>query len=270
MSTPIEPDGTGEAPTYAVKSMDNALRTLLMFQASPSLRLTDVATALGVGRSTAHRLLAMLEFRGFVTRDAGSKAYRAGGALVELAVSAASFVDVRELARPHLERLRNEVGETVHLMMLEGPTARFVDGVEGPQGLRVGSRTGLRIPAYSTSGGKVLLAQLDPAVVAALYPRGLRAITPETLTDRETLNAELQEVRERGYATNFGESELRVSGVAVCVVGPGGGPIAAVTVAAPAERLTTRDAIRVAAQVTDAARRVAASIGGARLGHGAA
>ncbi len=253
-------------PPYPLHSVDNALRVLLMLEEAAPLRLTDVATRLGVARSTAHRLLGMLEYRGFVARDGRSKTYRAGSALIELSSAAARSVDIREAAQPHMQALRAATAETVHLLMLEGPSVRFVDGLEGPQGLRVGARTGLRAPAYATSGGKALLAQLDDAVVDVLFPRGLRQVTRATVADRDQLREELARVRRAGYATNFGESEQRVSGVGVCVVGPVGRPVAALAVAAPSERLSPDDAPAiarvVAREVQDFATRLGGSGGG--------
>jgi DNA-binding IclR family transcriptional regulator len=169
---------------------------------------------------------------------------------------------VREVARPHRSALRAATSETVHLLMLEGAWVRFIDGLESPRALRVGSRTGLRLPAYATSGGKALLAQLDDAVVAALYPSSLRQITSQTVADRPGLLAELERVRTVGYATNFGESESRVSGVAACVIGPAGRPVAALAVAAPSERLTADVIPEVAKQVVRVVQEFATSLGG--------
>lgn len=255
-------------PPYPLHSVDNALRVLLMLQDSAPLRLVDVAARLGVARSTAHRLLAMLEYRGFAARDGHGKAYRAGAALIELAAGATRSIDVRELARPHMEALRSATAETVHLLMLEGPSVRFVDGLEGPQGLRVGARTGLRAPAYAISGGKALLAQLDDAVVDVLFPRGLRQVTRETVAERQQLHAELERVRDAGYATNFGESEQRVSGVAVSVVGPAGRPVAALAVAAPSERLVPADAAAIARAIALEVLALAERLGGSGRGMG--
>lgn len=81
--------------------------------------------------------------------------------------------DLLTIARPHLEHLANTVSETTHLMVLEGNGARFLDGVEGPQALRVSYRTGTLLPAHVTSGGKALLAALPADRLRALYPNGL-------------------------------------------------------------------------------------------------
>jgi DNA-binding IclR family transcriptional regulator len=240
-------------PQYPVQAVDNALQVLLLLRDRPVVRLSEVAVELGVARSTAHRLLATLLHRGFVAQDRESRAYRAGGVLVEIAVGALGALDLRALAAPHMHRLRQDVSETVHLMALEGRTVRFIDGVEGPRVLRVGSRIGVRVPAYSTSGGKALLACLDPRAVEAMYPPRLRQLTDDTITTRSELLADLERVRARGYATNVGESEARVAAVGAAVRGPTGHPLVAVVAAAPAERLSGDALADVGARVARAA-----------------
>src|SRR3954463_615537 len=120
-SEPASPAPTyGATPQYPIESVDNALRVLLLLGERPSLRLTDVSQYLGVASSTAHRLLAMLQFRGYVRQDAATRSYVPGPTLDSLAFSLLRRLDVRNRARPVLERLNRELGETVHLGRLEG------------------------------------------------------------------------------------------------------------------------------------------------------
>src|SRR3954464_5674798 len=137
-------------PDYPLRSVDNALRLISLLRERGSMRLADVAGALGTSPSTAHRLLAMLEYHGVARRDPETRAYEPG----------AGVVDLRALARPALERLCDQVGETVHLVGLRGASVVFLDSVETSHGLRVGSRVGVEMPAHCTAGGKALLAQL--------------------------------------------------------------------------------------------------------------
>src|SRR5262245_16799298 len=148
-------------PSYPVGAAGNALRTVSLLHERGELRVAEVADHLGVARSTAHRVLAMLVFHGFAEQDR-RKVYLPGPALRAISGSAAPPPDLITVAHPHLQRLAASVGETVHLMVLDGNGTRFVDGVEGPHALRVGSRTGNLLPAHVTSGGKTLLAELPP------------------------------------------------------------------------------------------------------------
>ena len=128
------------------------------------------------------------------------------------------------------------VRETTHLMVLEGNGTRFLDGVEGPQALRVGYRTGALLPAHVTSGGKALLAELPPERLRALYPNGLPGEGAKAPEDVERLVAELTAIRRAGWALNLQESERGVNAVGVCVRDHTGTAVAAVAVAAPSAR----------------------------------
>jgi DNA-binding IclR family transcriptional regulator len=218
-------------------SVRNALRVLLLLRDRGSARVTDVSAHLGVAPSTAHRLLSTLRAEGFVDQEPGSRRYRLGLTLLTMAREALTDRTLPRLARPHLERLCAEVNETVNLLVLDAAEAMFVDGVEGRHALRVAPRTGDRIPAFTAAGGKVLLAELDEEQVRTLHARGLPRVTEATITDVDELLADLRRSRTRGYALNLSESVPDVHAVGVVVRDRCGGPLAALTVSAPASRL---------------------------------
>ncbi len=157
-------------PAYPIASVNNALLLLLLFREQPRVRLTDACKYLGVAHSTAHRLLAMLAHHGFVQQEPVTRAYVAGPALVEVGLAVVGSLNVREQARPAMEELAAETGETVHLGALEGNQVRYVDGLESERALRVVARTGTLAPAHCTSLGKALLALMTDEQVARLYP----------------------------------------------------------------------------------------------------
>lgn len=234
-------------PSYPVGAAGNALRILLLLHERGELRVTDVAEHLEVARSTAHRLLAMLVFHGFAEQDRHHR-YRPGPALRELRGVPAPPPDLITTARPHLQQLAESTRETTHLMVLEGNGSRFLDGVEGPQTLRVTHRAGLLLPAHTTSGGKALLAELPAERFRALYPNGL----PEM----DRLIGQLAAVRRAGHALNLQESERGVNAVGACVRGPSGTPVAAVAVAAPSSRAPRSRLTAMAEALTATARRI--------------
>lgn len=248
-------------PRYPINSVDNALRLLLMFREEQVIRVSEASSTLGVGRSTAHRLLAMLEYRGFIRQDADTKAYRSGPALVDIGLSIIRSMDIRQHLRPYLEQLRDELGETVQLMVLEGATALFIDSVESAKALRTSSRIGRSYPAHATSGGKVLLAELSPRRLAELYPsEKLPGVTEESITSRTQLEQELERIRQRGYGTNWAESEPDVAAVAVAIKGAFGTPRAAIAVSAPLSRLDEAHAPTVAQAITAIAEQASAAL----------
>ncbi|WP_206440810.1 IclR family transcriptional regulator [Streptomyces scabichelini] len=233
--------GRSPSPSYPVSAAGNALRVVRLLHELDELRVMDVADRLGVARSTAHRILAMLVFEGFAAQDR-HKVYRPGPALQAIRGSqAAPPPDLTTIAHPHLRRLADAVRETTHLMVLEGNGTRFLDGMEGPQALRVSYRTGTLLPAHVTSGGKALLAALPADRLRSLYPNGLpgdRAKASEASEDLERLMNELVSVRRHGYALNLQESERGVHAVGACVRDRTGTAVAAVAVAAPSVRCT--------------------------------
>ncbi|WP_028921033.1 IclR family transcriptional regulator [Pseudonocardia acaciae] len=222
-------------PWYPIESADNVLRLLLLLSERRRLRVVDAAEHLGVARSTAHRLLRALSYRDFAVQDA-HKAYRPGPAFERLMLPGPSTQDLRVVLHRHLERLHAELGETCHLMVLEGNGARFVDCVECAHVLRIGSRVGMLLPAHVTSGGKALLAELSSEQLTSLYPRDLPASPGGAPIARTALRRQLAAVRRRGYATNLEESERGILAVGACVRDAAGRAVAGLAVAAPSAR----------------------------------
>jgi DNA-binding IclR family transcriptional regulator len=247
-----------QAPAYPVQSVANALEILLLLRDQETIGVAEASGRLGVARSTAHRLLSMLEHYGFASQDPVSRQYRFGTALVGLGLTAAHRMDVRRRARPHMERLAGEVEETVTLMILEGVDVRFVDSVESPRPIRVGARVGLSRPAHCTSAGKAILASLSAEELDKLYPsERLPAITERSLTDKADLLSTLAEVRRLGYGTNFGESDADLAAVGVAIPDVVGSPKAGLGISAPATRLTPQRIEQIATASTRAARLIA-------------
>ena len=112
-------------PAYPISSVENALRLLVILRDREEIRVSDASAELGVARSTAHRLIAMLHSYGLVEQDPGSRAYRVGPVLAELGLSSLRQVDVRAQLRPFLEALSADVGETVHLRGAAPEVKRF-------------------------------------------------------------------------------------------------------------------------------------------------
>src|SRR3989440_55608 len=177
-------------PRAGVSAVENALRLLELYREREVLGVSETARLLGVGRSTAHRLLTTLRARGFVVQD-GSRAYRVGPALRELGAAIAESGVVRNRCRPYMQALCDELGETVNLVSLRGSDAVFVDSVETQRPLRVAGREGVVLPAYAASAGKALLAALPVDVLRELYAdEGLTPLTERTLRTRTALETQ--------------------------------------------------------------------------------
>jgi DNA-binding IclR family transcriptional regulator len=241
-------DGVGRLPQYPIKSVDDALRILLLFGERSEVRLTDVSEYLGVASSTAHRMLAALAYRGFVRQDQRTKVYRPGAALTGVAFSILQRFDFRAALRPFLERLNAEFRETVHLGMLDGTMVRFIDAIESPQGVRVASRLGMSMPATATSTGKAMLARMTDAEIRALYPdEKLAGLTDKSIATRTELERQIAQIRACGYALSAEESEHGVSSVAAAF-DPGAAPARlAFNVSVPTSRMARADQQRMGA-----------------------
>lgn len=242
-------------PAYPIASVDNALKLLLLFGHRPTVRLSEASAYLDVAHSTAHRLLAMLAYHGFVRQDPTTKAYAPGPALLEVGLAVVHRMDIRATARPVLEELWAKTGETVHLAVLEGVDVRYLDCVESDKTLRVTARTGTLLPAHCTSVGKALLAAFTPQEVDALFSDDspLTAVTSRSIQSLPALTQHLEEVRKRGYATNRGESEDGVASVAVAVCDHTNRPVVGISVAAPFGRMNNRQTREVAKMLREAA-----------------
>jgi DNA-binding IclR family transcriptional regulator len=248
-------------PTYPIGSVDNALRLLRLFGEHRSIRIAEASREIGVARSTAHRMMQMLQYHGFVRQDTESKAYLAGDELIRIGLSVVRLLDLRTLAHPVMESLVRELQETVHVVERRDSDVFFLESVESPRNLRAGSRAGMLLPAFCTATGKVLLADLAPEVLRELYPkRTFAGLTEKTQTSREDLEKELELVRERGYATNFGESEIDIAAIAVPVRDRRGTVRAGLAVSAPVTRVEPGDVPQIADSLKAGAARLEAAL----------
>lgn len=252
-------DENQNAPRGRIQSVDHALRLLLLFQERPLLRVTTVAEELGIAPSTAHRLMTTLVHRGFVTQNRVSKAYRLGPSVIELVLQRTRSTELRDVSEPHLRSLAALLGETVNLLVLEGDSVLFVAGVESDQQTRTHVLTGTLLPAYATSGGKLMLAEMSRDSLREIYPSGLLKLTPHTLTFTELLD-ELALVTMRGYAINEQESQLGLSAIAVPLRDRSGRTCAAVALSMPSSRMSPELTREVITRLRECATRIRADL----------
>lgn len=250
-------------PSYPIESVGRALRLLGLVAERGAISVSVAAEQLGVARSTAHRMLSTLVGEGFVRQDPATKAYGPGMRMLEVGLAAVRNLDVREAARPELERLRDELGETVHLVLLEGTYILFVDSIESNRAVRVGSRTGMRLPAHCTAAGKVILAELPAVALEAYLADPPPGVTPHSIIDVEAIRAEIALTAQRGWATNFEESEDGLSAVAAVIPEPSGSPRSSITVSLPAGRLSPERAPEIAEATLRATQAIGARLLGA-------
>ena len=230
------------AETPAVESVDRALRVLEELAAhGAGASLEQLAGATGLPKSSLHRTLAALRERGFVAQQQDGR-YLIGPELLRVAFDFYEGFDVRVVLRPELERLRDELNETVHLGVLDGGDVVYLDKLESRHSISLTSKVGGRNPAHCTAVGKALLAWTYPSApeirewVARFGP--LEARTNHTITSTDKLAREMARIRSDGYARDMEESEVGVRCVAAPVLLGASRPRAAFSVSAPRGRLS--------------------------------
>jgi DNA-binding IclR family transcriptional regulator len=250
-----EPETTRRARAR-IQSVDRAVDLLHAIARAPQpIVLAELAVVVGLGRSTAWRLLATMENRGLIDRDGPSGGYVMGPGALMLAAGAGER-PLLQRARPALSRLARETGETASLAMPRRFGLYYIEQVDPPTRVAANWR-GIELALHATSSGKAFLAHLPSGEREALLAQPLVRYTDSTITDRRSLGAELDATIRRGYATCSGELEDREFGVSAAVLDKLGRPLAAVGVWGPVERLPTGRFDELGASVS----RVAAEVG---------
>jgi DNA-binding IclR family transcriptional regulator len=219
--------------------MDRGLRVLSVLSDGKSRTLTDLSEEIGLSSSTTFRLLATLAYHNYVERDEQSGAYRLGLACLELARAYHAGNTIRQAALPHLEKLRDNTSETVHLAVLDKMEVVYLEKLHGLHAVGLmSSRVGGRLPSHCTGLGKALLAYVDPQEVREYFSKhGLTGYTETTIQDLDELMIHLEQIRKRGYAFDHGEREVEVCCVAVPLFDADGRTVAALSVSGPQTRL---------------------------------
>lgn len=214
------------------QSLARALRILVSL-GDGDRSLDQLATELAVHKTTVLRLLRTLEAERFVRRD-DSHRYQLGSRLFALADTAQEQRLVRAVAGPHLRELNRRTGQTVHLAAYENGEVIYIDKLDSVQSVRMYSRIGVPAALHCTAVGKVLLAaRPERERVALLAGLDYQRYTANTITDAESLRAELDRVRAQGWAQDHAEHEPFVNCIGAPVQDGHGRVVAAVSVSVP-------------------------------------
>ncbi|MFE7772932.1 IclR family transcriptional regulator [Streptomyces sp. NPDC057445] len=247
----------------SVQSVDRAVSVLESLARHGEAGVTEIANELGVHRSTAFRLLGVLENRGLVAQSRERGKYYLGAGVLRLAGAAAVRLDISQEGVPLCRELADELGETVNIAVLDGPAAVNIAQARGQASVTSYNWLGRRTPLHATSSGKVLLAHGPASVRDEVLAGRLERFTEHTVTSARTLRAQLAATAENGFATAVEELETGLNAVAAPVRGHDGAVLGALSTSGPAYRLVMERLPVLADRTAAAARELSR-----RLGHG--
>jgi IclR family pca regulon transcriptional regulator len=250
-------------PRYS-QSLERGLAILGCFTPErPVLGIAEIATELGVSRSTTHRYVITLFALGYLEQDS-SRRYRLGLAVTDLGMSVLNATGLREHAHPFVQELRRDTSYTVSMAVLDGAEIVYVDRAPSFRNeVDLGLDTGSRLPAYATAMGKVLLASLPEREQSELLASiKLTQRGPNTITSKNALRVELEQISEEGFAVNDQELVEDVHAIAVPVRAVSGKVAAALGLSADISTISLEELVdALGPHLVSTADRISARLG---------
>jgi len=246
---------------HSIQSIERALLILETLSRYPQgIGVTELGTCVGLHKSTAHRLLSTLRAFGYVEQYRDSERYRLGNKILSLGLEVLANLDFRKEALPFMRELVEISRETVQLAVLDSHQVLVVERDQSPETITV--NLGLRADVHCTAEGKVLLAyRRVEDVVRILNESQMRQYTVNTITDVNNMLAQLEKVRNQGYAINAEELAEGLRAVAAPVFDHSGRVIAALSISGPTSRLTLERMVRLVTVLKEACSSVSARLG---------
>lgn len=223
----------------SIRAVERALDVLLCFSnQTPQLNMTQISEMVGMHKSTVHRLLATLERKHFVKRDALTGIYRPGPRLLQMAYLTLEDQDIRKITIPYMRSLVEKYRETMDLAILDEGEVLFVEAIESPQRVKLAASPGQRLPAISTASGKAILAFLAEETAKEIRKKNNYQFKPYKPLSESAFINDLANTRTRGYSVDLEELERGIHAVGAPIFNEKGVPIASIAVAGPAFRLS--------------------------------
>jgi IclR family pca regulon transcriptional regulator len=249
---------------YYIEALGRGLQILEAFsEQSPSLSLTEIASTVGLDKSTVFRSVYTLESLGYLERDPETKRYRPGLKVLRLGFDVLNNLEMAQIAQPYLKALSGKCGETTNMTIRDGKEIVYVVRNKTQQVISVNLQLGSRLPVYCTSMGKAQLIDLSQDELRDLLGEGpYPVMAPNTITTLDALVAELDKVRRQGYAINDEEMAVGLRSVAAPVREASGQVAAAINVSVPSARVSRQEMEMVLApMVVDTAHQTSLALG---------
>lgn len=223
-----------------VQSLERALNILNKLSEYPDgIQIARLSEQVGLTKSTTHRLLSTLSSMNYVVKDEQTDKYKLGLQVLFLSRNILNNLDIVNVARRYLEKLSQEVNETVHLCIEDQGEIMYVDKIESNQTIRMYSRIGSRAPMYCTAVGKVLLSDMDPEHLKEVISKmDFVRKTDTTVGSKEELLEVIEQVRKQHYALDNGENEKGLQCIAAPIYDHKGKIVASFSISGPSNRVT--------------------------------
>lgn len=246
-----------------VQSVDRAFSILeVISQYQDGLGISEISEKVGLHKSTVHRLLGTLIYKGFVIQDDQTNRYKISLKLYEIGVRKIADVDILKVSRSYTSALMEIFNEVVHLVIRDHNEIIYIDKVEADNTIRMASTIGRRSPLYCTSVGKVILAYLQDEEVRNIWETStIIKLTDHTIVDFNHLLVELEKIRSLGYAEDDEENEFGVRCIAAPVFNSHGLVEGAISISGPTTRVTKDKVSEIAEEVKICAKLISRDLG---------
>lgn len=250
-------------PVKQLSMLDKGLEIVnLLADVQKPMKVAEIAVRLSMPRTTVYRLLASLEENGFVRRVAPDMSFFLSLRFLKLGELVRESLELRKIAIPIMEKLRDQVNLAVHLVVRDGNDAVYIEKVESKRPVRLFTQVGRRVPLHVTACPRVLLASCPDAEISNyLATTKMVKYTANTVTDPEVLWRLIREIREKGYSIAWGELEPETAAVAAPVRDHQGNVVASLSLAGPEWYFRTEDMTALVGRLQDHAREISSQLG---------
>jgi DNA-binding IclR family transcriptional regulator len=246
-----------------IQSVERALQILGLFdEYSTELKITEISSKMNLNKSTVHSLLKTLQKHDYIQQDSENGKYKLGLKLFERGNLAVENTDIRKVCRKYLLDLSMNTGHTLHLVIMDGKDAVYIDKIEGTSANVLYSRVGRRAPIHSTGAGKALVAFKSKEEIDRIFEGYVfEKRTSNTIIDKQELFEELKRIREQGFSFDKEENELGISCIAVPIRNHTDQVIAAFSLSMPTPQLRNEQTKEIIPMMLEAGKNISMALG---------
>ncbi|MGE5630633.1 MAG: IclR family transcriptional regulator [Caulobacteraceae bacterium] len=227
-------------------SLDKALKLLLFFTPERNtIGLSELSRISGMPKATVYRLISTLQEHGFIDKASilgRDSQYKLGLRFLELGKLVSEGLEIRKIALPYMEKLRDEINECVQLVIKDHDEAVYIEKLECSRLIRLYTRTGRRAPLYGGACPRAILTFLkDEEINSILDSESMTKVTDYTVVDKQKLLELIKEDRKRGYTVSYGELEPETAAIGAPIIDHTGSVVASISIAGPEQRFTEKE-----------------------------